>query len=127
MELTSLALASSSEIHCLDRLELSTSTSAMIFARNRILTSSATQHLVCATRPWYRCRQLNTTTPRTMPRTITATRHNVSVTLPDGLTEEQLLNFRPFNVRLLPRGREYSKANDTELDRQVAGVHPIAV
>ena len=40
-----------------------------------------------------------------MPRTITATRHNVSVTLPDGLTEEQLLNFRPFNVRLLPRGR----------------------
>lgn len=105
MELTSLALANPSEIHGLARLVLSTSTSAMSFARNRILTSSATQHLVCATRPWYLCRQLSTAAPQAMSRTITATRHNVSVTLPDGLTEEQLLNFRPLNVRLLSCGR----------------------
>ncbi|KAF4122908.1 NUDIX domain [Geosmithia morbida] len=33
-----------------------------------------------------------------MSRTVKLTRHNVPVTIPDGLTEDQLLAFRPFNT-----------------------------
>lgn len=68
----------------------------MVFARSA--RDLANRQSIASTRRVEALRNFLTTTPQTMSRTITATRHNVPVTLPEGLAEEQLLAFKPFNA-----------------------------